>query len=831
MHPAIRVDKLSKFYRLSEKEKRGGRTLGETLSAMAVAPFRKAGRRLGLAHGDATRGVASDVHWALRDVSFEVQPGEVAAVFGPNGAGKSTLFKILSRITRPSSGTAWYYGRLGSLLELGTGFHPELTGRENVFLNGAFLGMPRSEIARKFDEIVAFAEIDEFIDMPVKRYSSGMHVRLAFAVAAHLEPDILLLDEVMSVGDSEFHKKSQQRIEHLTRQGITTLIISHSPTDVMVVAKRGFYIRQGRLVFDGDLRKGIAQYAADTKQDLETARRRTAAGAGPAATNQPVAINSAAAPAPAAAPPPRPPAKVPASPPPRAEAPNPIVAVTAGNARGETALAEGDDLHVTVRYRPVAAAKQVHFQISLWNRQDVMLTCADTRFGNQPRSPGGTEGEAVCVFPAVPLSPGRYAVRVAMTDPDTPGLARWTYGWGGDQLVCNFVVADPAGTAKAPTPPSSGPVDGGIIRLPFEWVSAAKGPARSPRDLPWTGRLERGFPALGRASGSPTSGYEPVVLSVDADRPMSLWFDYPDDPELPMNIVVNSQAAPAKDRQARADQPERPAGPPARLSLPELPPGFRREMAVQEPNSVVGFLDYGVRITTGFEFYTQYKDIFVQRIYHFEPRRPDPVVVDAGGHFGMAALYFKHAHPRARVTVFEPDPALFRTLQENMKRNGLSDVTLINAGLGARSETTGYSADPITGALWPDEKGETLVQVRRLSEFLIEPVDYLKLSLDGQEWAVLQELEAAGKLGLVREMAVVYHDRPQAPPRLGAILEAMARAGFRYLVHDFDEQTNRASKPPFRLTPQTRWACLVFARRPGDDSTTHKADPSANGAA
>jgi ABC-type polysaccharide/polyol phosphate transport system ATPase subunit len=269
MQSAIHVEKLSKSYRLDEKEKRGGRTLGETIMAMAGAPFRRLGRR----PANAADRRRSDIHWALKNVSFEVQPAEVCAVIGPNGAGKSTLFKILSRITKPTTGYVEIVGRLGSLLEVGTGFHPELTGRENVFLNGAILGMPRREIARKFDEIVAFAEIDHFIDMPVKRYSSGMHLRLAFAVAAHLEPDILLLDEVMSVGDAEFQKKSQQRIQYLTQQGITTLIISHALTDVMVLAKRGLYIRHGSLVYDGDLAEAAKLYHIHTVQELDHLKR------------------------------------------------------------------------------------------------------------------------------------------------------------------------------------------------------------------------------------------------------------------------------------------------------------------------------------------------------------------------------------------------------------------------------------------------------------------------------------------------------------------------------------------------------------------------------
>src|SRR5580765_1317427 len=195
MEPIITVQNLSKQYRIGSREAYG--SLRESVMAGLAAPWRR------------LRGNGADPEtiWALRDVSFSVAPGEVVGVIGPNGAGKSTLLKILSRITEPTYGRAEIFGRVGSLLEVGTGFHSELTGRENVYLNGAILGMRRREIERKFDEIVAFAEVDKFLDTPVKRYSSGMYMRLAFAVAAFLEPEILVIDEVLAVGDAEFQRK------------------------------------------------------------------------------------------------------------------------------------------------------------------------------------------------------------------------------------------------------------------------------------------------------------------------------------------------------------------------------------------------------------------------------------------------------------------------------------------------------------------------------------------------------------------------------------------------------------------------------------------------
>ena len=199
--------------------------------------------------------------WALRDVSFTVQQGDVLGVIGRNGAGKSTLLKILSRITEPTSGRAVLRGRVASLLEVGTGFHPELSGRENVYLNGAILGMRHAEITRKFDEIVAFAEVDRFIDTPVKRYSSGMHVRLAFAVAAHLEPEILIIDEVLAVGDTIFQRKCLSKVSEIATGGRTVLFVSHNLDAIERLCSRCLLFSSGRLVRDGKPREAIEEYA------------------------------------------------------------------------------------------------------------------------------------------------------------------------------------------------------------------------------------------------------------------------------------------------------------------------------------------------------------------------------------------------------------------------------------------------------------------------------------------------------------------------------------------------------------------------------------------
>ena len=245
----IRVERLGKQYRIGHVP--GSRTLREDLMDLARSPFRRAG-------SDDDGRV-----WALRDLSLEVQRGEVVGIIGSNGAGKSTLLKILSRIVAPTEGTVRIEGRVGSLLEAGTGFHSELTGRENVFMSGAILGMRKAEIERKFDEIVAFADVGPFLDTPVKRYSSGMQVRLAFAVAAHLEPEVLIVDEVLAVGDAEFQKKCLGRMQDVSRgDGRTVLFVSHNMDAVQRLCTRAVLLERGRAVAAGATPGIVAQYLA-----------------------------------------------------------------------------------------------------------------------------------------------------------------------------------------------------------------------------------------------------------------------------------------------------------------------------------------------------------------------------------------------------------------------------------------------------------------------------------------------------------------------------------------------------------------------------------------
>jgi len=243
---AIRVEGLSKRYRLGERERYSA--LRDVFTRTLRAPWKMFQR------------APKEMFWALKDVDLEVRHGEVLGLIGRNGAGKTTLLKILSRITKPTSGWAEIYGRVGSLLEVGTGFHPELTGRENVYLSGAILGMTKNEINRKFDEIVAFSELERFLDMPVKHYSSGMYVRLAFAVAAHLEPEILLVDEVLAVGDINFQKKCLGKMGDVARGGRTVILVSHQLNQIRRLCQRVAWIDEGRVRGDGPTHEVASAY-------------------------------------------------------------------------------------------------------------------------------------------------------------------------------------------------------------------------------------------------------------------------------------------------------------------------------------------------------------------------------------------------------------------------------------------------------------------------------------------------------------------------------------------------------------------------------------------
>jgi lipopolysaccharide transport system ATP-binding protein len=255
---AVRVVGLSKSYRLTAPQARY-QTLRETLTNRFASPFN--GRKPHPGSGNGSK--SADTLWALKNLTFEIREGELLGIIGHNGAGKSTLLKVLSRITEPTAGFADIRGRVASLLEVGIGFHPELTGRENVYLNGAILGMKRHEIVKRFDEIVEFAEIARFVDTPVKHYSSGMYLRLAFAVAAHLEPEILMVDEVLAVGDAAFQKKCIGRMTSVVSEGRTVIFVSHNMTAVESMCKRVIVLKHGELDFFGDTLQGLDHYLCE----------------------------------------------------------------------------------------------------------------------------------------------------------------------------------------------------------------------------------------------------------------------------------------------------------------------------------------------------------------------------------------------------------------------------------------------------------------------------------------------------------------------------------------------------------------------------------------
>jgi len=263
---AIRAEGLGKRYKIGRRERY--RTIRDIISTSISTPFRRL-TSINKKQVEDNGNRPSSI-WALDDVSFEINKGEVVGIIGRNGAGKSTLLKILSRITKPTRGYADIYGRVGSLLEVGTGFHPELTGRENIYLNGAILGMRRAEIERKFDEIVGFSELEKFLDTPVKFYSSGMYMRLAFSVAAHLEPEILLVDEVLAVGDLEFQKKCLGKMGDVAHQGITVLFVSHNMAAIRKLCNQGILLDNGNVLCKGSTDTVIDQYLRESSRKNTT---------------------------------------------------------------------------------------------------------------------------------------------------------------------------------------------------------------------------------------------------------------------------------------------------------------------------------------------------------------------------------------------------------------------------------------------------------------------------------------------------------------------------------------------------------------------------------
>jgi len=261
----IQINNLSKRYRIGLKEEMHDSLIGK-VSSFLISPFNNF-RRVQKLSKFKDEGTGEDIIWALKDISIDIKPGEIIGIIGSNGAGKSTLLKILSRIVEPTGGSAIINGRVASLLEIGTGFHKELSGRENIYLNGTILGMKKGEIKNKFDEIVEFSEISKFIDTPVKRYSAGMYVRLAFAVAAHLEPEILIIDEVLAVGDATFQKKCLGKMNETAQEGRTVLFVSHNMHTIQDLCSRTILLRNGKVIEDGITRDVVSHYLRPLKEN------------------------------------------------------------------------------------------------------------------------------------------------------------------------------------------------------------------------------------------------------------------------------------------------------------------------------------------------------------------------------------------------------------------------------------------------------------------------------------------------------------------------------------------------------------------------------------
>ncbi len=384
MKPVIRIQDLSKLYRLGAR-KEPYNTLRESITRVSKASMRRLQRFTTLRRrSELDEETPPDSLWALKDVTFDVQPGEVVGIVGRNGAGKSTLLKVLSRITEPTSGRVELRGRVGSLLEVGTGFHTELTGRENVFLNGAILGMTRREIARKFEEIIAFAGVEQFLDTPVKYYSSGMYVRLAFAVAAHLQPEILIVDEVLAVGDMEFQRKCLGKMNDVARSGRTVLFVSHNMPAVQNLCGKAVLMARGRAEMVGDCAPVLARYLASHNG---TGQERRSLADHRLANMTPI-----------------------------------IQAVNFRGANGQLTdtLPTGSPLTIEIHYDSPVPLREPRFGVSVETLTGERLFFLETlhHMGSIPHLP--SRGVARCEVAALPLAPGTYLLSFSCCTPYAP---------------------------------------------------------------------------------------------------------------------------------------------------------------------------------------------------------------------------------------------------------------------------------------------------------------------------------------------------------------------------------------------------------------------------
>ena len=368
----IKVSGISKQYQIGASQESYG-SLRDTIMRSVSEPFRKI-RNFQFKQPEEIQTI-----WALKNVTFEVFRGETVGIIGANGAGKSTLLKVLSRITKPTEGNAKIRGRIGSLLEVGTGFHPELTGRENIYLNGVILGMKRHEIEKKFDEIVDFAEVEKFLDTPVKRFSSGMYVRLAFAVAAHLEPEILLVDEVLAVGDAAFQKKCLGKMEDVAHQGRTVLFVSHNMGTIRTLCNRGILLSKGEVKFDGTSQNAIDKYLEEmeTNAVVDLAKRFTSD-------------------------------------------PSSIAWFTGISFRGETGnyidtVISGQSLDIVLAYRSHSEDAKLEFAIGIYNSMGEKFLHFGTHYSlSTPAANYPHEGEIICRFKKMPLVAGRYKINLSI---------------------------------------------------------------------------------------------------------------------------------------------------------------------------------------------------------------------------------------------------------------------------------------------------------------------------------------------------------------------------------------------------------------------------------
>ena len=388
MRPSIRVDRLSKCYRVHRGGQRAAyRTLRESLAEWTSGLLRRRPQA----------AVAPSDFWALKDVDLEIQPGEVVGVIGRNGAGKSTLLKVLSRITRPTAGQVQLYGRVGSLLEVGTGFHPELTGRENIYLNGAILGMKRREITRHFDDIVEFAELETFIDTPVKRYSSGMYVRLAFSVAAHITPEILLVDEVLAVGDHAFQKKCLGQMDAIARGGRTVILVTHQMEVLQHLCSTALLFEHGRLALRGETKAVVNHYLAAQESLMTTPLAERPDRSGGARLR--------------------------------------FTGMWVEDLRGQrlSTVLSGQPIKLVASYEtaPGVVLRRPAFSFALYTPQGAPVT----QFGNgesgdvfSDRVP--QQGRVECYIPKLPLNVGRYVVNVLATTGPENELEDWVPGAG-----------------------------------------------------------------------------------------------------------------------------------------------------------------------------------------------------------------------------------------------------------------------------------------------------------------------------------------------------------------------------------------------------------------